>query len=149
MAQLGSNLAPTWPPKTLLNRSQDDVEMQHPEKLIFATCKVLLAQGAPKTSKNAFQDHFLYECSFNLKQNASKLRFCSNVAPSWASQGTPRGLQGLLKTTLGSILGHLSCKFQFLASQGVPPGNIFIVFLESSNGFQNCFCSTCCVYSFC
>ena len=55
-----------------------------------------------------------------------------DFAPTWLPLGPPkalpRGLQGLLKITLGSILGHLSCKFQFLASQGVPPGPIFSIF---------------------
>jgi len=35
-----------------------------------------------------------------------------------------------LKTTLGSIMGHLSCKLQFCASQGVPPGPIFSIFYQ-------------------
>ena len=55
-----------------------------------AKCKFLLLQGAPKTSKNAFQDHFLYERLFNWRKKTSKLRFCSNLAPSWASQGAPK-----------------------------------------------------------
>ena len=55
-----------------------------------------------------------------------------DFAPTWLPLGPPkappRGLQGLLKTTLGSILGHLSCKFQLFASQGVPPGPILFIF---------------------
>ena len=40
LAQLGSNLAPTWTPKSFQNWSQNDVEMQLPEKLIFATSPI-------------------------------------------------------------------------------------------------------------
>ena len=46
-----------------------------------------------------------------------------HMGPIWASCGThlgpyapARGLQGLFKTTLGSILGHLGCKFPVFTS---------------------------------
>ena len=65
---------PTWPPKPVPNWSQDDVGMQLPEKHIFAIppiqhARCFLLQGDTKTSQTTFQDHFLYECLFNLKNN--------------------------------------------------------------------------------
>ena len=97
------------------------------------------SKGAPKTSKNCFQDHLLYKCFFNFKKHLPNVDF----GPSWASLGRPkappRGLQTLSKTTLGSILGHLGCKFDFWASWGVPPGSIFQYFWSKFDAFSIAF----------
>ena len=68
-----------------------------------------------------------YTHAVSTKKNPS-FDFGLSRLPLGPPKAPPRGLQGLLKTTLGSILGHLSCKFQFLASQGVPAGPIFSIF---------------------
>ena len=41
-----SNLAPTWPPKSLQNKSQDAVKTQPPANLIFA--RFCFPKGLPK-----------------------------------------------------------------------------------------------------
>ena len=69
-----------------------------------------------------------------------------DFAPTWLPLGPPkappRGLQDLFKTTLGSILGHLGCKFNFFASLGVPPGKIFFNFDQILIKFQVVFALT-------
>ena len=141
IAQLSSNLAPTWPPKSLQNRSQDDVKTQLPEKLIFATppmrnARCCFPKGVPKRPKM----HSKTTCYTSAFSTSEKHPPSFDFAPTWLPLGPPkalpRGLQGLLKITLGSILGHLSCKFQFLASQGVPPGPIFSIFDQISMVFK-------------
>ena len=132
-SELGSNLAPTWPPKSLQNRSQDDLKTQLPEKLIFATPPMRNASfcfpgGLQKRAKTASKTTCYTSVFSTLKKHPPNIDF----GPSWASLGRPkappRGLQTLSKTTLGSILGHLGCNFQFLASSGVPPGSIYSLF---------------------
>ena len=64
--QLSSNLASKIPPKPVSRRCWNATSWKADFcNLSIATCKFLLLPGAPKTSKNAFQDHFLYECLFN------------------------------------------------------------------------------------
>ena len=130
MAQLGSNLAPTWPPKSLQNRSQDDVKMQLPEKLIFATppmrnARFCFPKGLPKRPKMRSKT----TCYTRAFSTSKKHPHSFDFGPSWLPLGPPkappRGLQGLLKTTLGSILGHLGCKFNFCCLPGGTPGPIF------------------------
>ena len=132
-AQLGSNLAPTWPPKSLQNRSQDDVKTQLPENLIFATpptrnARFCFPKGLPKRSKMHSKTTWNTLAFSTSKKHPPSFDFAPTWLPLGPPKAPPRGLQGLLKITLGSILGHLSCKFQFLASQGVPPGPIFSIF---------------------
>ena len=125
MAQLSSNLTPTWPPKSIQNRSQDDVKMQLPEMLIFATSPIrnarfCFSKGLPKRPKMHSKT-----TSYTIAFSTSKKHPPSfDFGPSWLHLGTPkalpRGLQDLSKTTLGSILGHLGCKFTFFASLGSP-----------------------------
>ena len=47
-----------------------------------------------------------------------------DFAPTWLHLGPPktppRSFQGLLKITLGGILGHLGCKFDFWPPWGYP-----------------------------
>ena len=133
MGQLGSNLAPTWPPKSIQNRSQDDVKTQLPEKLIFATppmrnARFCFPKGLPKRPKM----HSKTTCYTSAFSTSEKHPSSSDFAPTWLPLGppkaSPRALQGLLKTTLGSILGQVGAKFHFLASLGVPPGNFLIIF---------------------
>ena len=134
-AQLGSNLAPTWPPKSLQNRSQDDVKTQLPENLIFATpptrnARFCFPKGLPKRSKMHFKTTWNTLAFSTSKKHPPSFDFAPTWLPLGHPKAPPRGLQGLLKITLGSILGHLSCKFQFLASQGVPHRlNFFYQFL--------------------
>ena len=53
MARLGSNSAPTWPPKSLQNKSQDDVKTQLPEKLILQPLHYeMLVFASPRGSQN-------------------------------------------------------------------------------------------------
>ena len=133
MAQLGSNLAPTWPPKSIQNRSQDDVKMQLPEKLIFATppmrnARFCFPKGLPKRPKM----HSKTTCYASAFSTSEKHPSSFDFAPTWLPLGPPkappRGLQGLFKTTLGSILGHLGCKFNFFASMGVPRAKFSSIF---------------------
>ena len=124
------NLAPTWPPKSIQNRSQDDVKTQLPENLIFATppmrnARFCFPKGLPKRSKMHSKTTWNTLAFSTSKKHPPSFDFAPTWLPLGPPKALPRGLQGLLKITLGSILGHLSCKFQFLASQGVPPGNIF------------------------
>ena len=143
-SELGSNLAPTWPPKSLQNRSQDDLKTQLPEKLIFATppmrnASFCFPEGLQKRAKTASKTTCYTSAFSTSKKHPPNIDF----GPSWASLGRPkappRGLQTLSKTTLGSILGHLGCKFQFLASSGVPPGSIFLVFWVKMSCFSKAF----------
>ena len=140
MPLLGSNLAPTWPPKSLPNWSQDDVERQHPEKLIFATSPIrnahfCFSQGLPKRAKKHSKTTSYTSAFSTWKKQPPSFDF----APTWLPLGPPkapsRGLQDLLKTTLGSILGHLSWKFQFLPPKGYPQ-DIFSLFLISFEWFS-------------
>ena len=144
MAQLGSNLAPTWPPKSIQNRSQDYVKSQLPEKLIFATppmrnARFCFPKGLPKRSKM----HSKTTCYTSAFSTSEKHPPSFDFAPTWLPLGPPkappRGLQGLFKTTLGSILGHLGCKFFFFASLGVPPDPIFFNFDQILIKFQAVF----------
>ena len=95
--QLSPNLASKISPKLVSRRCWHATSWKADlRNLSNATCKFLLLQGAPKTSKNAFQDHFLYECLFNLKKQPPSFDF----APTWLPLGLPkappsRGLQGL------------------------------------------------------
>ena len=141
LIDFSSILEPSWPPKSLQNRSQDDVKMQLPEKLIFATppmrnASFCSSKRLPKRAKTASKT----TCYASAFSTSKKHPPNTDFGLSWASLGPPkappRGLQGLLKITLGSILGHLSCKFQFLASQGVPPGPIFSIFEQFSMVFK-------------
>ena len=133
MAQLGSNLAPTWPPKSFPHRSQDDVEMQHPQKMILAippmrNASFCFSKGLPKRAKTHSKTTFYTSAFSTSKKHSPSFDFAPTWIPLGPPKAHPRGLQGLFKTTLGSILGHLSCKFQFWAFHGVPPGPIFSIF---------------------
>ena len=125
-------MAPTWPQLSLQNPSKTDLKTifktQLPEKLIFATSPMRNASfcfpgGLQKRAKTASKTTCYTSVFSTLKKHPPNIDF----SPSWASLGRPkappRGLQTLSKTTLGSILGHLGCKFDFLASWGVPPGS--------------------------
>ena len=122
---------PTWPPKSLQNRTEDDVKMQLLEKLIFAThpirnARCCFPKGLPKRSK-CIQKQLGVLLHFQLLNNPSQLQFLiSSWLPCGPPKAPPRGIQGLLKITLGSVLGHLSCKFQFWASDGVSPGRVLL-----------------------
>ena len=73
MAQLGSNLAPTCPPKSLQIKSQDDVQTQLHEKLIFASLQYeMLVFASPRGSKNGkkcIQEQLGILLPFQLKKN--------------------------------------------------------------------------------
>ena len=58
---------------------------------------------------------------------------CLHLGPPKAP---PRGLQGLLKITLGSILGHLGCKFHFLSSLGVRRAQFASIFDQKHMIFE-------------
>ena len=145
MAQLGSNLAPTWPPKSLPNRSQDDVKMQLPEKLIFATppmrnARFCVPKGLPKRPKM----HSKTTCYTSAFSTSEKHPPSFDFAPTWLPLGPPkappRGLQGLFKTTLGSILGHLGCKFNFCWSPwGYPRAQFSSFFYQTLMIFEAVF----------
>ena len=144
MSQLGANLAPTWPPKSLQNRSQDGLKTQLPEKLIFATppmrnASFCSSKRLPKRAKTASKTTCYASAFSTSKKHPPNFDF----GLSWASLGPPkappRGLQGLSKTSLGSILGHLGCKFDFWASWGVPPGSIFQYFWSKFDAFSIAF----------
>ena len=94
------------------------------------------SKGLPKRAK-PYSKTTSYTSAFSTKKKQPP---GFELAPTWLPFGPPkappRGLQGLLKITLGSILGHLSCKFEFLGSQGVPPGQIFFIFEQFSMVFK-------------
>ena len=107
--------------------------MQHPEKLIVATTPIrhasfCFSKGLPKRPQMRSKTPSYTIAFSTLKKHPPSFDFAPTWLPLGPPKALPRGLQGLLKITLGSILGHLSCKFQFLASQGVPPGPIFSIF---------------------
>ena len=116
-----ANMAPTWPPKSLQNRSQDDVKMQLPEKLIFATppmrnASFCFPEGLQKRAKTPFKTA-CYTSGFSTsKKHRPSIDFAASRPPFGPPKTPPRGLQSLLKTTLGSLLGHLGCKFSFFVS---------------------------------
>ena len=85
-------------------------------------------KGLPKRSKTPSKTTCYTSAFSTSKKHPPSFDFAPTWLPLGPPKALPRGLQGLLKITLGSILGHLSCKFQFLASQGVPPGPIFSIF---------------------
>ena len=117
--------------------------------LIFATslkrnARFCFSKGLPKRPKMHSKT-----TSYTIAFSTSKKHPPSfDFGPSWLPLGTPkalpRGLQDLSKTILGSILGHLGCKFTFWASLGVPPGSIFSNFWSIFNYFWSCFCSKKC-----
>ena len=86
------------------------------------------SKGLPKQAKTHSKTTSYTSAFSTLKRRPPSFDFAPTWLPLGPPKAPPRGLQGLLKTTLGSILGHLGCKFQFVASQGVPPGHIFLIF---------------------
>ena len=118
--------------------------MQLPEKLIFAippirNARFCFSKGLPKRVKT----HSKTACYTSAFSTSEKHPPSIDFGPSWVPFGPPktppRALQGLFKTTLGSILGHLGCKFNFVASLGVPPGQIFFNFDQILIKFQAVF----------
>ena len=117
------------------SESQDDDKTQLPENLIFATppkrnARFCIPKGLPKRSKMHSKTTWNTLAFSTSKKHPPSFDFAPTWLPLGPPKALPRGLQGLLKITLGSILGHLSCKFQFLASQGVPPGPIFSILIN-------------------
>ena len=144
MSQLGANLAPTWPPKSLQNRSQDGLKTQLPEKLIFATAPMRNASfcssnGAPKTSKNCFQDSLLYECVFSFRKTSPQHGFWSFSALSWAPQGASKMPANLLQNHSWKHLGPSWLQVRFLGLLGGTPGLDFSIFLIKFGCFFNSF----------
>ena len=152
------NLAPTWRQLGLRNPSKTGLKTMLKRNFLKTwflqplQCEMLVF-ASPRGSQNNQRCIQKYS-----KTTWNTLAFSTSnppnfdFAPTWLPLGhpkaLPRGLQGLLKITLGSILGHLSCKIQFLASQGVPHRLNFLDFGSIFNGFQSWFCSKSCVYSF-
>ena len=125
IAQLGSNLAPTWPPKSLQNRSQDDVKTQLPENLIFATppirnARFCFPKGLPKRSKMHSKTTWNTLAFSTSKKHPPSFDFAPTWLPLGPLKAPPIGLQGLFKTTLGSIMGQVGAKFHFLPPWGYP-----------------------------
>ena len=90
-----------------------------------------VAPKAPQGVPNGSKRHSKTACYMHTFSSSKKHPPNFDFGLSWLPLGPPKtppiGIQGLLKTTLGSILGHLGCNFNFLASLGVPPGPIFII----------------------
>ena len=111
--KLGSTATRRQRSESLPNWSQDDVEMQHPEKLIFATSPMrnascCFSQGLPKRAKTHSKTTSYTSAFPTLKKQPPSFDFAPTWLPLGPPKAPPRGLQGLLKTTLGSILGHPS-----------------------------------------
>ena len=130
------NLGPTWwHPKSIQNRFQDDVKTQLTEKLIFATpptrnAHFCFPKGVPNRSKRHSKTACYMHTFSSSKKHPPNFDFGLSWLPLGPPKTPPRGLQGLFKTTLGSILGHLGSKSNFFASLGVPPGQILSIFKQ-------------------
>ena len=144
LAQLGSNLAPTWTPKSFQNWSQNDAEMQLPEKLIFATPPIRNARFCfPKGLQKRPKMHSKTTCYTSAFSTSKKHPPSFDFAPTWLHLGPPktppRSFQGLLKITLGGILGHLGCKFDFWPPWGYPWAQFSSIFDQNLMFFESAF----------
>ena len=128
--QLSPNLASKSPSQTGLKTMLKFNILKSLSTLPMRNASFCFSQGLPKRVKTHSKTTF-YTSAFSTSEKQPP---SFDFAPTWLPLGPPkvppRVLQGLLKTTLGSILGNLSCKFQFLASQGVPPGPIFSILAQ-------------------
>ena len=152
-----ANLAPTWPQLGLQNPSKTGLKTMLKHNFLKSwflqplQCEMLVF-ASPRGSQNdqkCIQKQLVILVPVQLqKKHPPSFDFAPTWLPLGPPEAPPRGLQGLFKTTLGSILGHLGCKFNFFASLGVPPGQIFFNFWSKSVDFWSCFCSKNCFYSF-
>ena len=135
MAQLGPNLAPTWPPKSIQNRSQDDVKMQLTEKLIFATppmrnARFCSPKGCPKRPKM----HSKTACYTSGFSTSKKHPPSFDFGPSWLPFGTPRRPQEASKASSKSLLeasqAILAASSTFWPSWGYPRAQNPIFFIK-------------------
>ena len=125
IAQLGSNLAPTWPPKSLQNRSQDDAKTQLPENLIFATppmrnARFCFPKGLPKRSKMHSKTTWNTLAFSTSKKHPPSFDF----APTWLPLGPPKAPQEASKASYKSLLEEswaiLAASSKFLPPKGYP-----------------------------
>ena len=107
--------SPTWLQLGLQNLSQTGLKTMlkcnimkswflqplHCEMQVFTS-----PMGLPKRAKTRSKTTSYNECLFNLRTTASKLRFCSNLAPSWAPQGAPKRPPRPLKNHSWKHLGQ-------------------------------------------
>ena len=94
------------------------------------------SKGLPKRAKTAYKTTCYTSAFSTSKRHPPNIDFGPSRASLGRPKAPPRGLQTLSQTTLASIFGHLGCKFQFLASSGVPPGSIFHYFLSKCEAFR-------------
>ena len=117
-AQLGPNLAPTWPPKCLSNQSKDDVNIQLARKSIFWTplkrnASFCFSKGVPNWAQTPSKTTSYTDVFSTKKKHASKHQFLPFWLPLGHPKAPPRGLQSRFKAALGSLLACLGCEFHF------------------------------------
>ena len=130
------DLAPNWRQLGLPNPSKTGLKTMLKRNFLKTwflqplQCEMLVF-ASPRGSQNdqkCIRKQLGILLPFQLKKKTPRFDFTPTWLPLGPPKALPRGLQGLLKITLGSILGHLGCKFNLFASLGVPPGQIFFNF---------------------
>ena len=98
--------------------------------------RLCFPKGLPKRPKM----HSKTTCYTSAFSTSKKHPPSFDFAPTWLHLGPPktppRSFQGLLKITLGGILGHLGCKFDFWPPWGYPWAQFSSIFDQNLMIFE-------------